>query len=77
MLSHWINVPHRRQRAASRPLCAVPPQRCEMAGEADLDTALAAADCAVVVTDHSSYDWAAIRQRVGLIVDTRHVVERE
>ena len=49
----------------------------EMAGEADLDTALAAADCAIVVTDHSSYDWAAIRQRVGLIVDTRHVVERE
>ena len=49
----------------------------EMAGEADLDTALAAADCAIVVTDHSCYDWAAIRQRVGLIVDTRHVVERE
>jgi hypothetical protein len=25
-------------------------------------------DCAVVVTDHSWYDWAAIRERTGLIV---------
>jgi len=25
-----------------------------------------------VVTDHSSYDWAAIRERARLIVDTRH-----
>lgn len=44
----------------------------EMRGEADLDAALAAADCAVVVTDHSCYDWASIRQQVSLIVDTRH-----
>jgi len=40
--------------------------------EADLDVALAAADCALVVTDHACYDWVAIRQRVALIVDTRH-----
>jgi UDP-N-acetyl-D-glucosamine dehydrogenase len=46
----------------------------EMEGEPDLDAALAAADCAVVVTDHSSYDWGAIRQQVRLIVDTRHAV---
>ncbi len=46
----------------------------EMAGEADLDAALAAADCAVVVTDHSWYDWAAIRGRARLVVDTRHAV---
>ena len=44
----------------------------EIQGEPDLDVALAAADCAVVVTDHSCYDWAAIRQRVSLIVDPRH-----
>jgi UDP-N-acetyl-D-glucosamine dehydrogenase len=44
----------------------------EMAGETNLDAALAAADCVVVVTDHSSYDWAAIRPRAKLIVDTRH-----
>jgi hypothetical protein len=30
------------------------------------DAALAAADCAVVVvTDHSCYDWASIKQQVG------------
>ena len=46
----------------------------ELAGETDLDVALAAADCAVVVTDHSCYDWADIRQQVGLIVDTRHAM---
>ena len=44
----------------------------ELRGEPDLDVALAAADCVVVVTDHSSYDWAAIRRRARLIVDTRH-----
>jgi len=43
----------------------------QMQGEPDLDAVLAVADCvAVVVTDHSSYNWAAIRQRVRLIVDT-------
>jgi len=46
----------------------------EIEGEPDLDVALIAADCAVVVTDHSLYDWAAIRRQVRLIVDTRHAV---
>jgi UDP-N-acetyl-D-glucosamine dehydrogenase len=45
----------------------------EMYGEPDLAAALAAADCAVVVTDHSWYDWAAIRRQVRVIVDARHV----
>jgi len=44
----------------------------ELRGESNLDAALAAADCVVVVTDHSSYDWEAIGQRARLIVDTRH-----
>ncbi|PKO21076.1 MAG: UDP-N-acetyl-D-glucosamine dehydrogenase, partial [Chloroflexi bacterium HGW-Chloroflexi-1] len=48
---------------------------CEMAGEADLDAALAAADCAVVVTDHWCDNGAAIRQRVRLIVNTRHATK--
>jgi UDP-N-acetyl-D-glucosamine dehydrogenase len=47
----------------------------QMQGETDLDAALAAADCAVVVMDHASYDWAAIRQWVRLLVDTRHATE--
>ena len=43
-------------------------------GEPDLDVALATADCVVVVTDHSSYDWAAIGQKAKLVVDTRNVM---
>jgi UDP-N-acetyl-D-glucosamine dehydrogenase len=40
----------------------------------DLDAALAAADCVVIATDHSDYDWTQIRRRARLIVDTRHVL---
>ncbi|HHW87782.1 MAG TPA: UDP-N-acetyl-D-glucosamine dehydrogenase, partial [Chloroflexi bacterium] len=46
----------------------------EMVGVTDLDAALAAADCVVIVTDHDAYDWKAVRQAVRLLVDTRHVV---
>ena len=45
----------------------------QMQGEPDL----AAADCAVVVTDHSSYDWCVIRERARVLVDTRHAIEEE
>jgi len=44
-------------------------------GVADLDAALAAADCVVIATDHSDYDWARVRARAPLIVDTRHVLQ--
>ena len=40
----------------------------------DLPAALRAADCVIVTTDHSSYDWSQIRQEAGLIVDTRHAL---
>jgi UDP-N-acetyl-D-glucosamine dehydrogenase len=43
-------------------------------GEPDLEVALATADCVVVVTDHSSYDWAAIGQKARLVVDTRNAM---
>ena len=43
-------------------------------GVADLDAALTTADCVVVATDHSDYDWAKIRTRARLTVDTRHVL---
>ena len=42
--------------------------------EPDLAAALTAADCVVVVADHSSYDWATIASESRLLVDTRHVV---
>ena len=46
----------------------------QMTGVADLDAALAAADCVVVATDHADYDWRTIAARATLWVDTRHVV---
>ena len=36
----------------------------------DLAAALASADCVVIATDHSAYDWAEVN-RAGLVVDTR------
>ena len=41
----------------------------------DLDAALGAADCVVVATDHSAYDWQAIGSQARLVVDTRHVLK--
>jgi UDP-N-acetyl-D-glucosamine dehydrogenase len=48
----------------------------EMVGvpEPNLWEALAASDCVVVVTDHSYYDWATVREHVTLVVDTRRVL---
>jgi UDP-N-acetyl-D-glucosamine dehydrogenase len=43
-------------------------------GVTDLAEALTAADCVVIATDHSDYDWAIIRDQARLIVDTRHVL---
>lgn len=36
--------------------------------------ALRAADCVVVLTDHSAIDWALVRREARLIVDTRHAL---
>jgi len=47
-----------------------------MTGEVDLDAALVAADCVVVATDHSVYDWAEIARRARVVVDTRHVMPK-
>ena len=45
-----------------------------LSSESDLNAALDAADCVVIVTDHSTYDWGEIRKRAALLVDTRHVL---
>jgi UDP-N-acetyl-D-glucosamine dehydrogenase len=45
-----------------------------LVSEPDLDAAVAEADCVVIVTDHSAYDWKQISERASLLVDTRHVV---
>ncbi len=44
-----------------------------LTSEPELEAALEAADCVMVVTDHSVYDWPAIRRRARLVVDTRRV----
>ena len=41
--------------------------------EPSLNAALNAADCVVVVTDHSVYDWPDVLGKAKLVVDTRHV----
>jgi UDP-N-acetyl-D-glucosamine dehydrogenase len=46
----------------------------EMTGAADLDVALRAADCVVIVTDHSAYDWAQVQALAATSVDTRRVL---
>jgi len=38
------------------------------------DQVLQQADCVVIVTDHSVYDWEWVAQNAGLIVDTRNAL---
>jgi UDP-N-acetyl-D-glucosamine dehydrogenase len=40
----------------------------------DLMKAVKSADCVVIVTNHSGYDWAKIAQQASLIVDTRNAL---
>lgn len=47
----------------------------ELTSVTNLDAALQEADCVVISTDHSCYDWAAITQKAQLLVDTRHVTQ--
>ena len=46
----------------------------EMISVPDLPAALAAADCVVIATDHTAYDWTAIQAQARLIVDTRNAL---
>jgi len=39
----------------------------------DLEAAIQRADCVLVATDHSSYDWQAVGRHARLLVDTRRV----
>ncbi len=43
--------------------------------EPNLDEALATADCVIIATNHSTYDWQAIRHKARCIVDTRNVLK--
>lgn len=41
----------------------------------DLQAGLAAADCVIIITDHSAYDWPQIAATAARVIDTRHVIE--
>ncbi len=40
----------------------------------DLDTAVRAADCIVIITDHKLYDYTSILENAALILDTRNAL---
>ena len=42
-----------------------------LCSEPDLDEALSVADCAIIVTDHSVYDWQRVARYAQRVVDTR------
>jgi UDP-N-acetyl-D-glucosamine dehydrogenase len=46
-----------------------------MRSVSDLEAALAGADCVVITTDHSAYDWQEIARSAWLLVDTRHAAQ--
>ncbi|MCB0090008.1 MAG: hypothetical protein KDE54_19015, partial [Caldilineaceae bacterium] len=43
----------------------------------DLESAVRQADCVVIATDHSSYDWHFMAENAALIIDTRRVFNTE
>ena len=42
----------------------------------DLHEALTEADCVVIATDHSAYDWNEILGKAALLIDTRRAVTK-
>jgi UDP-N-acetyl-D-glucosamine dehydrogenase len=45
-----------------------------MEAVADLETAVQKADCVLIATDHSAYDWAQLVEHASLLIDTRNIV---
>jgi UDP-N-acetyl-D-glucosamine dehydrogenase len=48
-----------------------------MASEVYSTQLLKDADCVVIITDHSSYDWQEIAQASRVIMDTRHAIPKD
>ena len=42
--------------------------------DSELEQSVASADCVVIVTDHSTYDWEMVRRTASLTVDTRNAL---
>jgi UDP-N-acetyl-D-glucosamine dehydrogenase len=49
----------------------------EMTSVDALELTLAEADCVVIVTDHSAYNWDVVRSKTKTIVDTRNALRRQ
>ncbi len=47
-----------------------------MVSAPDLVEALAEADCVIIATDHSEYDWQAVHRQARLVVDTRATLQQ-
>ncbi len=47
-----------------------------MTSVSELADGVRQADCVVITTDHSVFDWKAVAAEAALIVDTRHVIEQ-
>jgi UDP-N-acetyl-D-glucosamine dehydrogenase len=45
-------------------------------GITDLTDALRTSDCVIIATDHSSYDWALVKQHAPLVIDTRNALRK-
>ncbi len=46
----------------------------EMSSVTDVMQAVGEADCVVIITNHSTYDYPAIQQQAALVVDTRNAI---
>jgi len=53
---------------------AIKHEELQMQSVSDLDSAIQTADCVVIVTNHSSYDYPKILKDAKLIVDTRNAL---
>ena len=67
------------RKKEGRPIDTVtetPERQCDKEYVENLADKVAAADCVVIVTDHSAYDWAEVRAGARLLVDTRAALRR-
>lgn len=60
--------------ASERLACLPAHNGYRLAGEHDWQRAVVEADCVVVATHHSSYDWRWLADHPTVVVDSRHVL---
>jgi UDP-N-acetyl-D-glucosamine dehydrogenase len=58
------------------PLLDTETRRMSSIDDSELRAALSDADCVLIVTDHTDYDWDVVRRSASLVVDTRNALGR-